>query len=728
MPRIVAESLVALRTAPPLDLWPVAAAPSAIAAAMARALVPPLAGPTGAAWLRDRQGDTARRLVTVLQRHGGAMLADPVGSGKTFIALAVATALAHHGPAAALVPAPLVDQWRRRAEACGVALEVVSHAAVSRGRLPGNATRMVIIDESHHFRHPHTQRYATLAPWIAGRPTLCVTATPVVNRPEDLAYQLQLGVRDDALIAHGTPSLRDALRRGEVPPGLGELVIATATPRSIPGRRETKCHWSASLSGPPSWSNELDALTLADDGPVASLIRSVLWSAAGSSPAALRAALGRYALLLRQSKDAHRSGLAPDRSAIRRFAAEVPEQLLLWELLPLGSGTDVLPSGDLPRVEALRERIILDAPDPKAEALAELLADGTPSLVFTTSAATVPYLRDRLAGLAPAWVTGGRAGWKQIRLPRTNVLDWFRPDAADVAPRILIASDVAAEGLDLQRARRVVHYDLPWTAMRLAQREGRSRRLGALHQECHVVRMEPAPWIEQRLRVRAILRRKEGLLARAGLSGDGSGWRWRHDAAAECSEEHGSFGVAVISGERSSALAAFEIREEGSSDHSINVVSIDDEGRWTEAGEIIGPFLARARKAEGIEFSPECRSAWEVRCAAVAAALAHRRAVRGWAAPASSSLARDVVERAHRLLRRAAAERDRTALRALEGRIAFAARGHTAGEEAELASMATASDEEMKRERPGTAETRPGSGLWHVRLLALIVEVPRCLR
>ncbi|MBI3746094.1 MAG: hypothetical protein HY264_06140 [Chloroflexi bacterium] len=49
--------------------------------------------------------------------------------------------------------------------------------------------------------------------------------------------------------------------------------------------------------------------------------------------------------------------------------------------------------------------------------------------------------------------------------------------SAETEPTLL-ASDVAAEGLNLQRAGRIVHYDLPWTAVRLEQRDGRALRQG----------------------------------------------------------------------------------------------------------------------------------------------------------------------------------------------------------------------------------------------------------
>lgn len=44
--------------------------------------------------------------------------------------------------------------------------------------------------------------------------------------------------------------------------------------------------------------------------------------------------------------------------------------------------------------------------------------------------------------------------------------------------RVLAATEAGAEGLNLQCARHVVNYDLPWNPMRLEQRIGRVHRLG----------------------------------------------------------------------------------------------------------------------------------------------------------------------------------------------------------------------------------------------------------
>jgi hypothetical protein len=117
------------------------------------------------------------------------------------------------------------SHWRRTAQALGATIVVLTHARASRGSLPAS-DGMVIIDESHHFRNPLTRRYAAVAPWLLGRRALLLSATPVVNRLDDLAAQLRLAVRDDALAASGIGSLCVLLASGLGHPALSDLVIS----------------------------------------------------------------------------------------------------------------------------------------------------------------------------------------------------------------------------------------------------------------------------------------------------------------------------------------------------------------------------------------------------------------------------------------------------------------------------------------------------------------------
>ena len=46
---------------------------------------------------------------------------------------------------------------------------------------------------------------------------------------------------------------------------------------------------------------------------------------------------------------------------------------------------------------------------------------------------------------------------------------------------ILVSTDVLAEGFNLQQARHIINYDMPWNPMRLVQRHGRIDRIGSPH-------------------------------------------------------------------------------------------------------------------------------------------------------------------------------------------------------------------------------------------------------
>src|SRR5205814_98785 len=55
----------------------------------------------------------------------------------------------------------------------------------------------------------------------------------------------------------------------------------------------------------------------------------------------------------------------------------------------------------------------------------------------------------------------------------------------DKTVEILVATDAAGEGINLQRAHLMVNYDLPWNPNRLEQRFGRIHRIGQT-EVCHL--------------------------------------------------------------------------------------------------------------------------------------------------------------------------------------------------------------------------------------------------
>ena len=103
-------------------------------------------------------------------------------------------------------------------------------------------------------------------------------------------------------------------------------------------------------------------------------------------------------------------------------------------------------------------------------------------VLFTEHRDTLRYLQDRittLLGRAESVVVihGGIA-----REDRHQAQEAFRHDPA---VQVLLATDAAGEGINLQRAHLMVNYDLPWNPNRLEQRFGRIHLIGQT-EVCHL--------------------------------------------------------------------------------------------------------------------------------------------------------------------------------------------------------------------------------------------------
>lgn len=96
-------------------------------------------------------------------------------------------------------------------------------------------------------------------------------------------------------------------------------------------------------------------------------------------------------------------------------------------------------------------------------------------IVFTEHRDTLGYLAQRIASLLgrPEAVTMIHGGVR--RSERRRITEEFRHNPAC---QILLATDAAGEGLNLQAAHLMVNYDLPWNPNRIEQRFGRIHRIG----------------------------------------------------------------------------------------------------------------------------------------------------------------------------------------------------------------------------------------------------------
>lgn len=702
VPTIVAEALIDL----PDPLASVlASGPSETAGAVARSLAASLA-PLEAEcpapdWLRPDQVAPLRRAVAALERYGGVLLADPVGSGKTYIALAVAGALGGGG-VVAFVPASLKEQWRRTAAGLGVPLTVHSHEALSRGRVPEVRARFAIVDESHRFRSPGIRRYRTLARWLVGRRVLLLSATPVVNRLADLGAQLRLCIRDDALAPRGVQSLSTMLDRNEASGALGDVVLCRARPADRPRARPSQLGWHPAGSD-RQILEAIDALSLSRDRGTAALLRLVLWRALASSRPALAGALGRYERLLEHATQAATLGRTVTRAEIRTFTDGALDQLVMWEVLPSLSAPADLVLGDRPALEHLRLTLESSGLDPRIAALRELLGDRRITLVFTGSRDTLEALRVALADLRPAWVTGPGAGIGHTRMRRETVLDWFRPEglhpgrlasaSPSSRPSALLATDVAAEGLNLQLAGRIVHFDLPWTSVRMDQREGRAVRLGASAAEIDVMRLAPWPALEERLRQDARLVAKRRLATKAGLDDDGR-WlfRWRAETAEPARGAPIAPGIAVVAGEPEGWLIGLALDlalPDGSRRREpASLLWVEPSGRIVEEPAFIVARLAALATAPSLTADARTRAAANQIAGAVTQARLRAAQHTSWLARQAPHEQRKLARRMSRVASEAARQRNRRMLDLADRALDWLAGGVTAGEAVVVAELA----------------------------------------
>ncbi len=103
-------------------------------------------------------------------------------------------------------------------------------------------------------------------------------------------------------------------------------------------------------------------------------------------------------------------------------------------------------------------------------------------VVFTEHRDTLNYLEQRITTLlgrneAVVCIHGGMG-----RQDRTKAQESFRHDPE---VNVLLATDAAGEGINLQRAHLMVNYDLPWNPNRIEQRFGRIHRIGQ-REVCHL--------------------------------------------------------------------------------------------------------------------------------------------------------------------------------------------------------------------------------------------------
>jgi hypothetical protein len=203
---------------------------------------------------------------------------------------------------------------------------------------------------------------------------------------------------------------------------------------------------------------------------------------------------------------------------------------------------------DDPKLAALVEQLAAIAEQARAEGIgSDDTRDKRKVLVFSYFTDTVEWITEHLAQAVKVdsrladyaeritAISGGGGDKERVLwgfAPRTtDAPDGRNEDLYD----IVVATDVVAERVNLQQARHIINYDLPWNPMRLVHRHGRIDRIGSSHSEVYLRCVFPDAQLDELLGLEERLHRK---IKQAAVSvGVGGGAVRKVLSGEECRQE-----------------------------------------------------------------------------------------------------------------------------------------------------------------------------------------------
>ncbi len=189
---------------------------------------------------------------------------------------------------------------------------------------------------------------------------------------------------------------------------------------------------------------------------------------------------------------------------------------------------------DDPKLRVLGEHLAAIADQASLEGIGDDdVRDKRKALVFSYFADTVEWITEHLKEVTRtdprlAAYAGRIASISGSRGTKDDVLWGFAPRTTDAPDGrdedrydIVVTTDVLAEGVNLQQARHIVNYDLPWNPMRLVQRHGRVDRIGSPHREVFLRCIFPDAQLDELLGLEERLHRKiKQAAASVGIGGE----------------------------------------------------------------------------------------------------------------------------------------------------------------------------------------------------------------
>ena len=420
----------------------------------------------------DHQIATVR--VVLRRMRGRAILADEVGLGKTIEAALVLSELRARGlarRALIVTPAGLVGQWQEEldrkfalpsqvvagssagdlesggANGIGAGGEhpvvLASLAAARRDPLRsvlvGRDWDLVIVDEAHRVRNPRSAS-GRLARELRSRQLLLLTATPVENRLDDL-FQLV------SLVAPGLLGTAAEFRRthGSSAAGGDGAVAAVRNIEQLQARtREVMVRHRRSEVALILPQRLAETVKVHLPEPERLLYRDVAER------------------IRREGRDAAPSRLMGLRS-LARLAGSSPAALAP-ALTRAGWDDLAIRAGAIQR--SRKEEVLIERVKGHLERQEKVI-------VFTAFTPTLERLASALetAGVDVARYHGGLS-----RAAKDAAVQRFEGEIP-----VLVSTEAAGEGRNLQFCHVMVNMDLPWNPMQIEQRIGRLHRIGQQH-------------------------------------------------------------------------------------------------------------------------------------------------------------------------------------------------------------------------------------------------------
>jgi superfamily II DNA or RNA helicase len=409
-------------------------------------------------------------------------------------------------------------------------MDQLSRSDDLKNQLDGADWDLVVIDEAHRMSAHYfgnelkkTKRYQ-LGELLGrhARHLLLMTATPHAGREED--FQLFMALLDtdrfegryrDAVHTVDTDGLmrrmvKEDLKTFEGKPLFPERRAYTVTYELSTGEKDL---YDAVTQYVREEMNRADRLKQEGDnkrGFTVGFALTVLQRRLASSPEAILKSLERRRKRLEKRRNEMRYGdqAATDNDLARRLSEMLGRDLTDEDEI------DDVPSSEAEEIESevadaataartiaeldkelailadlaeVARRVRHSGTDRKWTELRDLLTDNTlitgeKIIIFTEHRDTLEYLTGRIRDLLgrPDAVVTIHGGVR--REERRKIMELF---AQDIDTRVLVATDAAGEGLNLQRAHLMVNYDLPWNPNRIEQRFGRIHRIGQI-EVCHL--------------------------------------------------------------------------------------------------------------------------------------------------------------------------------------------------------------------------------------------------